>query len=87
MQAFIDEPDYTILESSDTYTTTVAYIYPYFKIVWDPDGDSIDDNLELQLAGKFKPVLHEHSYDQRCDTMGSHRSDSGIWSLIIGAKC
>ncbi len=55
MQAFIDEPDYTILESSDTYTTTSAYIYPYFKIMLDLDHNGIGDDWEIQLVEKFKP--------------------------------
>lgn len=61
--AEIIEPGYTVLSAQGTpcfYPTGSAS----FEIVYDLDGDLVDDNVEWQLANKFKPVLHSHSLGQ-----------------------
>lgn len=67
MTAYMDDPDYTLLSSENTSTGTWATISPEFHVVYDTDGDSLDDNLESQLAEKFKPVLHKHSLEKQQD--------------------
>lgn len=68
MKANMTDQDYTILSSENTFTTTAMQIYPVFHIVYDAaDGDSLDDNLEFELAEKFSPVLHRHSWDKQQD--------------------
>lgn len=60
--AEIIDPDYTVLSAQGTpcfYPTGSAS----FEIVYDLDGDLLDDNLEQQLAEKFSPVLHRHSWE------------------------
>jgi hypothetical protein len=63
MWAYMTDSRYTILSSQDTYTYTNQAIWPVFNVVYDQDGDLINDNLEAQLAQQFSPVLHKHSYD------------------------
>lgn len=63
MWAYMTDSRYTVLSSQDTYTYTNQAIWPVFNVVYDQDGDLINDNLEAQLAQKFSPVLHKHSYD------------------------
>ncbi len=62
MYVIVTNSDYTVLSSTNT-----ASYFPNaaggFTVVYDRDGDSVDDNFELFLAEKFKPVLHKHSYD------------------------
>ena len=64
MYVLIDDPDYSILSSQNT-TSFFPTAYGSFKVVYDRDGDLLDDNLELQLAQKFSPVLHKHSWDKQ----------------------
>lgn len=59
----------------------------------DNDGDGIDDNLEEQIAYKFAPVLHRHSWDlqeglQNFDLIVENPSLSSIkiWSKILGQE-
>ncbi|MCA9732471.1 MAG: hypothetical protein H6696_12935 [Deferribacteres bacterium] len=63
MTARMIDTDYSIIQSSNTWTNSQNYLNPYFKIVYDRDKDLVNDNLEQQLAEKFSPVLHKHYYD------------------------
>jgi hypothetical protein len=63
MKVSVDDEDYPVLSSSNTSTTLYTVLYPEFEVVYDTDGDLLDDNFELQLAEKFKPVLHKHSWE------------------------
>lgn len=63
MWAYMTDSRYSVLSSQDTYTYTNQAIWPVFNVVYDQDGDLMNDNLEAQLAQKFSPVLHKHSYD------------------------
>ena len=66
MHARIIDPDYSILSSENTTTYSWQTIWPEFEVLYyldDLDDDLIDDDLELQIAEKFKPILHKHSYD------------------------
>ncbi|MCG8604635.1 hypothetical protein MJD09_06485, partial [bacterium] len=59
---------YSTISSENTSTTTATTLYPVFHLgppIVDNDGDSVDDGLELQLAEKFKPVLHKHSWEKQ----------------------
>ena len=58
----ITDPEYTILSSENT-TSQYPVNSASFVVVWDLDGDSLDDNIEIYLAQKFSPVLHKHSWD------------------------
>lgn len=56
---------HTVISSQNTLSNYETHIYPVFDVVYDTDGDSLDDNLELQLAEKFSPVLHRHSWEKQ----------------------
>ena len=63
MHATEIDPDYSVLSIENTWTHSWQTIWPEFVVVYDLDDDLIDDDLELQIAEKFKPILHKHSYD------------------------
>lgn len=63
----VSDEDYSVLSSSNTSSSVSYTIYPDFEVVFDQDKDSIDDNIELQIAEKFKPVLHRHANDNQPD--------------------
>ncbi|KAA3657744.1 MAG: hypothetical protein DWQ10_12615, partial [Calditrichaeota bacterium] len=63
MQASMTEADYSVLVSSSTWTNSQNYLYPYFKVGKDLDGNGVQDDLELALASKFCPNLSLHSGD------------------------
>jgi hypothetical protein len=65
LKAFVSDSNYTTLEAVNDITYSYAVLYPEFTVVYDADGDSLDDNVEAQIAEKFKPVLHRHSYDSQ----------------------
>ena len=65
MTVEITNPEYTILYSENTtsqYPVNSAF-FCISETGTDNDEDGIPDNFELQLAEKFKPVLHKHSFD------------------------
>jgi len=70
MMAYVSSSGYTTIQCSDNYTTTGNTLYPEFWVVSqadDQDIDGIPDVWEEQIAEKFKPVLHKHSYDKQPD--------------------
>jgi len=73
---------YSIISSQDTYTYTNQAIWPVFNVVYDQDGDLVNDNLESQLAQKFSPVLHKHSFDKQAGLSSIEWILSGRSSLI-----
>jgi hypothetical protein len=60
MRAYMQEPDYTIISSQNTYTYTNQTIWPEFVIALDVDGNGIHDSWEMPLAQKFCPTLKLH---------------------------
>lgn len=64
MYVSITDPNYTVLSSTNT-TSNFPTASGNFTVVYDRDGDEIDDNLEQQLAYKFSPVLHKHSWEKQ----------------------
>jgi hypothetical protein len=65
LKAFVSDTNYTTLEAVNDITYSYAVLYPEFTVVYDTDGDSLDDNVEAQIAEKFKPVLHKHAWDNQ----------------------
>lgn len=67
------DPDYSVLSSQNTqsYFTNAA---GSFVVVFDLDRDLLNDNIEWQLANKFKPVLHPHSLELE-KQQGLHNMD------------
>lgn len=65
MSASVTDSRYVTLSASGNYSTSGTTIYPSFTVILDTDRDGIDDNVEWQIAEKFKPVLHKHSYDKQ----------------------
>ena len=63
MEASVMNPPYSTLYATGNRTTSSSTIYPEFWIWIDLDEDDIRDEVEVQIADKFKPVLHKHSYD------------------------
>jgi hypothetical protein len=57
------DPDFVAIQSLYNYANYYANLNPRFVVILDRDRDGIDDDTELQIAEKFKPVLHKHSYD------------------------
>jgi len=67
MYVQIWDGDYVVISSQNTRTTTSNTLYPVFNLILDTDGDFVDDNFESQLAEKFSPVLHKHSWEKQQD--------------------
>jgi hypothetical protein len=65
MTVSIGNEDFTVLSSSSTSTTLYTVLYPEFEVDHITDGDILDDFFELQLAEKFKPILHTHSWEKQ----------------------
>jgi len=63
MRAYVSNPPYTALEAVGEETTSGSVIYPEFWVAIDLDCDYVADVQEEEIAEKFKPVLHKHSYD------------------------
>lgn len=57
-------PPYSTIKAINNFTQTSSTIYPEFWVVIDNDEDLIADVQEQEIAEKFKPVLHKHSYDK-----------------------
>ncbi|MFC1726761.1 hypothetical protein ACFL4T_14150 [candidate division KSB1 bacterium] len=57
--------DYTLISSSGTSSSVSYIIYPLYTFILDKDKDYIEDAVEAQIANKFSPVLHKHSYDKQ----------------------
>ncbi len=56
----------TVLSTSGTFSNSSFWIYPNYNIIPDDcDRDDISDNIENQIAEKFKPVLHRHPNDRQ----------------------
>jgi len=49
MEAQMTDPVYSVLSSQNTWTNYEAHINAVFHIVYDLDGDLVDDNLELRI--------------------------------------
>jgi len=67
MMAYVSSSGYTTIQATGNYTTTGNTLYPEFWVAVDQDIDGIPDTWEEQIAEKFKPVLHKHSYDKQPD--------------------
>jgi hypothetical protein len=65
MQVSMTDQNYSIISSQNTWSNYAIHIYPVFNVVYDRDGDLLNDNLEQQLAEKFSPVLHKHSWEKQ----------------------
>ncbi|MFH1942014.1 MAG: hypothetical protein ABIL68_07890 [bacterium] len=65
MWATVINPPYSTYNAIGNRTTSSSTIYPEFWIWIDLDDDDIRDEVEVQIADKFKPVLHKHSYDKQ----------------------
>ena len=46
---------------TNTFTVNSNYEYRYY----DCDEDDLTDSFEQELASRFKPVIHKHSYDKQ----------------------
>ncbi len=91
MLAYINDDRYTVLSSSNTYTTTSYNLYPDFEVILDLDQNGINDNWELPLAEKFCPSLKLHSQDhgvspEPVEIMGDFY---GVWARVwtLGGTC
>ena len=60
----INGTNISIKESYDTHSNTYFNISPSFVVIPDGDKDNISDDIESQLAEKFKPVIHRHPNDR-----------------------
>ena len=58
MMAYVSSSGYTTIQATGNYTTTGNTLYPEFWVALDKDKDYIADEVEEQIAEKFKPVLH-----------------------------
>lgn len=63
MRSYVYNPPYSTMDATGDYTTSSSSIYPEFWIAIDLDNDDVPDVVEEEIAEKFKPVLHKHSYD------------------------
>jgi len=61
----INGVDISVVESNDTQSNYYFNIYPSYVVIEDNDQDYVSDPLEIQLAEKFKPVLHRHPNDRQ----------------------
>jgi len=52
-----------VISASNTSSWVSYNLYPEYEVIFDTDHDYLEDNIELEIAEKFKPVLHKHSYD------------------------
>ncbi len=59
------DANYNTVASANTSSNSSYHINPAFAVIVDQDFDGIEDAIEVQLAEKFKPVLHKHSHDKQ----------------------
>jgi len=64
MHATEIDPDYSVLSIENTWTHSWQTIWPEFEVVYDTDGNGVNDLWENPLAVKFCPTLYLHSGDQ-----------------------
>jgi len=72
MMAYVSSSGYTTIQCSGNYTTTGNTLYPEFWVFAMPNLNQgyvmkVPNNTAEQIAEKFKPVLHKHSYDLQED--------------------
>lgn len=75
----------SVTSSSGVSSSTSYIIWPEFTVIQDCDMDGISDELEMQIAEKFKPILHKHSYDLQADLADFEISITGSGGTSITA--
>lgn len=84
MRVDVVDPDFVMTQEQGNYSDYYANLNPRFVVILDRDRDGIDDDTELQIAEKFKPVLHKHSYDLQQNLENfENLLTGGFFSLIV----